>query len=199
MNKIYTNKQLLDRVVSLPSFNKEIGIPKNLIIGIRSAEDKADEFDDKMYVFIDGNFKLVTSCTTNAGKSVLLGGWKLYNPKGVAVVKSDEIYYDAYKKSNGTTIPHHRYKMPCLSQVKEMKYFRDGDNDEKTEEQGLVYVGNYATNIHFSNYNLFTKIKTTIIGGWSAGCQVLNDPDKYRELLALFNDEPITYCLLKEF
>jgi len=199
MNKAYTDNQLIERFKSLPSYNAAKGIPHNLVIGVRSAEDIADAFDDKIYVYVDGKFQLVANCTTNPGKSVLLGGWKSYSKLGAAIVKADEIYYDAYKKSNGKDIPHHKYKMQCLSQVKPIKYYRDGDNDAKTEEIGSVYFANYATNIHFNNYDLWTKIKGLFVGAWSAGCQVLNEADKYRKMLEVIDNDFVTYCLLKEF
>lgn len=197
----YTDKQLLDRFRSLQSASERaLGLPKNLIIGVRSQADTPDAFDDKIYVFINGEFKLVAQCTTNPGAPVLLGGWKKYNSKGAAILKADEIYYDAFRKSNPKLgIPLHNGKMTALIQVKKMLYYRDGNNDNKIDETGTIYFDNYATNIHFNNYDLWTKIKNTLIGGWSAGCQVLNDAEKYRQLLDLFEDEPITYCLLKEF
>jgi hypothetical protein len=196
----YTSKQLLDKVKSLPSFNSKRGIPKNLIIAVRSNEDTPDVFDDKMYMFLNGTFQFVTSCTTNPGGPVLLGGWRKYNKLGAAVLKSDEIYYDAYMKSNGTSIRHHNGKMPCLRQIKSMKYHRDGDNDNKSEELGQVYIDNYATNIHLNSYNFLNKLVRQFIGEWSAGCQVLNVAQDYTRMLSIYPfNEPITYSLLKEF
>lgn len=197
----YNDKELLDKVKSLLSYDKKKGIPKQLVVAVRSNEDESNIFDDKVYVFIDGVFKLVSSITTNPGKSILQKGWKAYNTKGAAILKSDEVYYDCYLRSDGSAkAPHHNGKMECLRQVKPMKYYRDGDNDDKSEEYGDIEVKNNATNLHFSNYNLWTKVKTMFINGWSAGCQVMNVPDDYRELLSCFNyNEPITYALLKEF
>lgn len=194
----YTDKELIERVKVLPSYNWVI--PKYLIIGVRSKEDTPNVFDDKMYVFIDGVFKMVASCTTNPGSPTLLGGWKKYNKNGAAILKSDEIYYDAYRKSNGGSIQHHNGKMPCLRQVSKMFYFRDGNNNNKSDEVGDLYFDNYSTNIHFNNYDLKTKIIGTFVNGWSAGCQVLNNAEQYNELLSLMPEkESITYCLLKEF
>lgn len=192
----YTDNQLLERVKSFKRYN---GIPKNLIIAIRSKADTPNVFDDKMYVYINGVFQMVASCTTNPGGPILTGGWKKYNKKGAAVLKADEIYYDTYRKSNGVTIPHHHGKMPCLRQVLPMAYYRDGNNDGKTDAIGAIEIANNSTNIHFNSYNIWNKLKTTIIGMWSAGCQVLNDSNEYNRLLSLFGNEPITYCLLNEF
>lgn len=192
----YTDNELLSRVKSLPRYK---GMPKNLIIAVRSKSDTPNVFDDKMYVYINGVFQMVASCTTNPGGPILTGGWKKYNNKGAAVLKADEIYYDTYRKSNGTTIPHHHGKMPCLRQVLPMAYYRDGNNNSKTDAVGAIEIANNSTNIHFNSYNIWNKLKTTIIGMWSAGCQVLNDSNEYNRLLNLFSNEPITYCLLNEF
>ena len=192
----YSDSELLNRVKSLPRYR---GMPKNLIIAVRSKTDTPNVFDDKMYVYINEKFVMVTSCTTNPGAPILTGGWKKYNKKGAAVLKADEIYYDTYRRSNGTTIRHHNGKMPCLRQVKPMAYYRDGNNDTKTDTVGNIEIANNSTNIHFNSYNIWNKIKTTIVGVWSAGCQVLNDSNDYNRLINLFGDEPVSYALLNEF
>jgi hypothetical protein len=198
--KNYTSKQLLDKVMSLPSYDKSKGLPKNLIIAVRSEEDTPNVFDDKMYVYLDNKFQFVTSCTTNPGGPILTGGWRKFNKLGAAVLKSNEVYYDAYMKSDGKSVRHHNGKMPCLRQMKAMKYFRDGNNDLKTDEVGQIHVGNFSTNIHSNNYNLYNRIVSKFIGEWSAGCQVLNISEDYRKLLDTYPlNEGITYVLLKEF
>lgn len=196
----YTSKQLLERVISLPSYNPKTGLPKNLIVAVRSTEDNPNVFDDKMYFFLNGEFQFVTSCTTNPGTPTLLGGWKKFNNLGAAVLKSNEVYYDAYMKSDGKTVRHHNGKMPCLRQIKPMKYFRDSNNNSKSDEIGQIHVGNFATNIHLNSYNLLNRIINRFIGEWSAGCQVLNVAQDYTRLLNTYPfDEPVTYVLLKEF
>jgi hypothetical protein len=202
MVKNYTDQQILDRIKSLPSYDPVRGIPSNTIVEIRSTEDTPNIFDDKMYPYKDGTNWFVTSCTTNPGGPVLKGGWRKYNSKGAAVLKADEIYYDAYRKSDGKTIRHHNGRMPCLRQVKPMKYYRDGNNDGKTDAIGSIEVANNSTNIHFNSYSVFDKIKnsvTSVIGWWSAGCQVLNVEEDYERLYNLYDDKPITLILLNEF
>lgn len=193
----YTDEELLNRMKSLPSFKF---MPKQLVIGVRSKDDQTNIFDDKLYVFINKEFKLVTSCTTHPGGPILMGGWKKFNKDGAAILKTDEVYHDAYLKTDGSAQrPHHNGKMQCLRQVKPMYYFRDSDNDGKAEEIGQKYFANYQTNIHFNSYNLWNKIKNQFIGDWSAGCQVMNDSEDYNKFLSLFDSDFITYCLLKEF
>jgi hypothetical protein len=178
----FKDEQLLARVRQLSTYKS---IPKYFIIAVRNSADVPNTFDDKLYLYIDGDFQLVAECTTNAGTPALVDGWRAIGQKGAAIIASDTIFYDAYMKSDGVTIRHHKDKMPCLRQIRELLYYRDGDNDLKAEEIGDVYRGNFSTNIHFNSYNLFNMIKTALIGAWSFGCIVLNQNDKYRKLLDL--------------
>lgn len=193
----YTSEQLINRVKSLPSFKV---IPENLLIGVRSNADAENQFDDKFYLFINGKFVSLATGTTNPGASVLKGGWKKYNKLGAAIVKSDEIYYDVYMKSDGKTIRHHNGKTPCFRQIRNMMYYRDGNNNGKSEEIGQIYVGNFSTNFHPAKFGWGMKFVSNLINGWSAGCQV---PNKSAEFEAIYNavafGKPITYALLREF
>ena len=94
MVKNYTDKQLLTKVKSLPSFN---GIPKGFwILGVQSLEDRFNEFDDKFYLFNGETFVMVSSGTTNAGKNGMIS-YESQNPAGVAVIKTNEWYYSVWK------------------------------------------------------------------------------------------------------
>lgn len=199
MVKSYTDKQIFDRIKSLPSYNPKRGIPDDTVVLIMSNEDTPNIFDDKLYPYIDGVNPFVASCTGNAGGPILTGGWKKYSSKGAAIIARDEIYYDAYRKSDGKAIRHHNGKMPCLRLVGNLKYYRDNDNDNKAEQLGEPIIANYATNIHLNSYNLWNKVVNTVIGNWSAGCIVLNNAEQYRRLLDIFNDNPITLVVLNEF
>lgn len=194
----YTDDALLNKVRLLPSYKGTI--PEYLLIAIRSKKDTPNIFDDKMYLYINGVFKLVTSCTTNPGVPTLMGGWKKLNKYGAAIIKEDEIYYNAYMKSDGVSVRHHNGKMLCLRLIKDLLYYRDNNNNNKSEQIGKIYKGNYNTNIHFNSYNLWTKTINTLINGWSSGCQVLNVSEDYRKLMNFIPEKtPVSYALLKEF
>lgn len=195
----YTDSQLLNRVKSLPSYDPKRGLPKQLFIGVRSKAGEPNKFNDKFYLYIDGVFILVSTGTTHPGAPILLGGWKEYDKRGAAIIKSDELYYDSHKKSDGKKVRHHKDKLPCLRQVGKMLYHRDNNNNDKVEEYGDVYLENNSTNIHLNNYDIFTKVKMIFIGNWSAGCPVLNEADKYRLMLDSVNDDYVSFCLLNEF
>lgn len=197
MVKKYTDKQLLNRAKSLPSFK---GFPRgHYIIGVQSEEDTFNVFDDKFYLFngtgdnvSDQKFIMVTSGTTNAGKNAMMT-YEKYNPDGFAVTKTNEWYYGVWKYGL------HRGKMPALRQIRPFLISRDGDKDTKVEEGKSLPVM-CGINFHANTYNLETTEIRQIINGWSAGCQVVNNIPKYNRIIELTKTQKdVTYCLLKEF
>src|SRR5258705_5755507 len=187
----YTDKQLLDKVKSLPTFKS---IPPNYwILGVRSREDAPDQFDDKFYLYFGEKFIMMTTGTTNPGVPLLMGGYKAYNNVGAAVLKSDMWYYYMWK------FGYHNGKVKALRQYSPCSVFRDGDMDNKSEEIGVSITGMYGINFHCATYKLAGLIRTKI-GAWSAGCQVINDDKKYDEIIEKVKAQDIvSYCLLKEF
>jgi len=197
----YSDDELLKRVKSLKNYN---GIPSDYwILGVRSKADTLDIFDDKFYLFKGEKFILVTTGTTNPGKSILQGGWKRFNKDGAFVIKSDYWQYNLWK--NGL----HLGKMPALIQLgAPVVGYRDNNNNDKSEEIGNVVRGWYGVNFHFNNwdvapnkiFNPLFKVIHWMIGGWSAGCQVCNNPQDYMRIInACKNQATITYCVLNEF
>ena len=191
--KSYTNNQLLNRVKGLPLFK---GYPKGFwIIGVRSNEDEPNHFDDKFYLFRGEEFIMVTSGTTNPGATILKGGYKHYNPLGAAVVKADEIYYDVWKFGK------HKGKTDAFLQTgSKIKVYRDGDNDGKSEELGLLMEGFYGINFHPNTHDLTREFSGEMINDWSAGCQVCNNIPQYKKIIELTKaGKTLSYCLLNEF
>jgi len=193
--KIYTSKEIIKRVYSLNDFKT---IPEGYwIVGIRNPNDATDKFDDMFYLMNNGEIVMKTTGTTNPGASILKGGFKKYNSDGAAVVESDRIYYDVWKYGM-----HNGY-MPALKQLgAKITVWRDGDMDGKSEEQGKKFSGYYGINFHTATKSYLGKVIKTLIGGWSAGCQVCNNSEEYMEIINKIKtsgQEKITYCLLKEF
>lgn len=190
MVRNYNDKQLLDRVKSLKSFK---GIPTGYwILGVQSQNDEFNVFDDKFYLFKGEQFILVTSGTTNAGKNGLLK-YDTYNPEGVAVIKTNEWYLDVWK------FGLHKGKMEALKQQRPFLISRDGDRDEQIEENNSLPVI-CGINFHANTYDLTSTEIKQLIGGWSLGCQVVNNIPKYNQIIALVKPQKVvTYCLIKEF
>lgn len=188
--KSYTDKQLLDKVKSLSSYK---GIPDGYwLLGVQSDEDKFDTFDDKFYLFKGEEFILTASGTTNAGKSAIMG-FEKYNKLGVAVIKTNEWCYDLWQAGL------HKGKMKALRQINPIKHYRDNNKNTKIEEIGQVYYDIIYCNFHTNSYDRLTKLVRWVIGGWSACCQVCNDPIKYYKILDLVGKQKVSYCILREF
>jgi hypothetical protein len=190
MVKKYTDAQLLRKVKSLPSFKS---IPMGFwILGVQSQEDTFNTFDDKFYLFEGEKFVMMTTGTTNAGKNGLMK-YESANKEGVAVTKTNEWYYDVWKYGL------HKGKMRALKQVRPFLISRDGDKDEQVEE-GISHPVICGINFHANTYDLTNEVIKDIIGGWSIGCQVVNDTPKYVKIMDLVQPQKVvSYCLLKEF
>lgn len=197
----YTDQELLNKVRSLSSFKF---IPSgSWLLGVRSSEDTFDTYDDKIYEFKGEQFIRVVTATTNAGGGILLGGYKKYNSKGTAILKSNEWYYNVWEFG-------YRRGAPELKQYgSKVKIYRDGNNNKKSEEIGEIAEGYFGINYHTNTFNLGLhnlKIIKWIIGSWSAGCQVTNNRSSYLKQMKNFKalhrsgkQKFISYCLIKEF
>lgn len=189
--RAYTDKELLDRVKSLPSFTS---IPEDYwILGVRSNEDAYNEFDDKFYLFRGEDFIMVAEGTTNPGATAL-ENYSKYNKNGAFVVVPNRWYYDLWK------FGYHNGRMAALKQHKPILGYRDGDKDQRIDETGKVYEGMFGINFHTVSYDKRVGFVQKLIGGWSAGCQVVNDVTKYYKILnRCRNQATVSFCLLTEF
>lgn len=202
MVKKYTDKQLLDKVKTIEGYTS---IPTGRwILGVRSNEDMPNYFDDKFYEFEGEKFIQVLTGTTNPGWSILKGGYKRFSDVGAAIVNSDKWYYNVWKYGL------HRGKMPALIQTgAKIEVYRDGDNDQFSEELGTPRAGWFGINYHTNTYDFrqgSLKLTKSTIDEWSAGCQVINEREKYMLQMKWYEEaskskrqEFISYCLINEF
>jgi len=161
--------------------------PQFHLVGIRSNANKPNEFDDLIAVIDQSSINWYT-CTTNPGTHWLLN---LLNPKGAALLKPGQ-YLNTWQ------LGLHQGKYQALTQCKNVTVFRDGDKDNIAEETKVTQTGMFGINIHRANEKLISKL----IDKWSAGCQVLNNPQQFNELLTKCKQSGLktfTYTLLKEF
>lgn len=157
------------------------------LVGIRSNANKPNEFDDLIAVINNNEISWYT-CTTNPGTHWLLN---LLNPKGAALLKPGQ-YLNTWQ------LGLHQGKYQALTQCKNVTVFRDGDKDNIAEETKVTQTGMFGINIHRANEKLISKL----IDKWSAGCQVLNNPQQFSELLTKCKQSKLktfTYTLLNEF
>lgn len=191
MVRAYKNKDLLDRVKSLLSFTS---IPDDYwILGVQSQEDTYNRFDDKFYIFKGEEFIMVTSGTTNSGSYGLYNFAKYFVP-GVAVIKTNEWYYNLWKSGL------HKGRMKALVQVNDILFYRDSNKNKSVEENSSeLFKGIIGVNFHTVTYTSNNIIRR-LIGSWSVGCQVCNNSEDYKKILSLVkNQEFVNYCLIKEF
>ena len=165
------------------------------IIGVRRADTKVtNQFDDYIVVeYIDMygiKTREVFAATTDPGLS------SITNPissKGCAILAPGQ-YRSCWK------LGYHKGKYEALVQCKPLKVYRDNnkdkvyDFDSKTIEEGI-----FGINIHKAGDN------STIVNGWSAGCQVLarrKDFDKLMKLahyqISQGHGKLFTYTLINE-
>ena len=158
-----------------------------MLVGVRSKANIPNEFDDLLGVVKNDKVTWFT-CTTNPGTHWLKN---LLNPKGAALLKPGQ-YIDTYK------LGLHQGKYEALCQAKPVTVYRDKDLDNIAEETATLDTGLFGINIHRANETAISKF----VDKWSAGCQVLNNPADFKELLALCKLSGLksfTYTLLNEF
>ena len=201
--KRYKDEQILDRVLQIGGKFPDKG--KLLFVAIQSEENAINRFDDKVYVYVGRgenkkpNFIMVSSCTTNTGKTGLIN-FKRYNPHGVFVWKLDEYYEDCFQAG------YHKPSradggMKAWRLIRDVKYYRDGDMDLIPEQTGRMFEGNKATNMHGVSYNRFSNIIRKFINGWSLGCIVWNNMIDYHYIIKLLwhRGKKADFAILKEF
>jgi acid phosphatase class B len=156
------------------------------IVGIRSKANLPNQFDDLIGMVQGDQVKWYTG-TTNPGTFWLNHPM---NSLGTAVLKAGQ-YIDTY------TIGLHQGKYTALKQSKKVTVYRDADKDSVAEEQGKEDTGLFGINIHRANESTESKN----VDKWSAGCQVMNNPSQFKELIQACiksGKKSFTYTLLKE-
>lgn len=140
--------------------------PYNLnIVGIRTADNGSNTFNDWLTVFWKHNGKWTLrffQCTTDPGV------YWLQNPSavmGTAIVK--EGHYKGLWR-----IGMHQGKYKALTQKNPITVIRDFDRDANLDyNSGKEETGIFGINCHRANENG----KSVSVDKWSAGCQVLQN------------------------
>lgn len=163
------------------------------IVGIRTADLAPNTFNDWLtvfYTFEDVWNHFAFPATTDPGTYYRENP---INVRGTAVMKSGQ-YRGAYKIGR-----HRGYK--ALQQKGAITVYRDADMDEEIDTLGVPEdTGIHAVNIHRAN-----AVRPSVrVGRWSAGCQVVQDPDHFAFLLTLCErarekfGNSFSYTLLEE-
>lgn len=162
------------------------------IIGIRSEDNESNAFNDVLAIAFkqSGRWILFTfDATTDPG---LYYRNNPINAAGTAVLVPDQ-HRGAF--SIGV---HKGYA--ALTQAKALPVYRDDDLDAEVDAVGTIDSGWHGINIHRAS----AHNRSEVVGRWSAGCQVVADPDEFEMLMALCNKSAelygnrFTYTLLEE-
>ena len=156
------------------------------IIGVRSNQNNkvTNKYDDCLVVIYNtelGWKRQIYTITTDPGRSIMKTP---SNTKGTAILAPGQ-YRGAYK------IDKHHGKYDALCQRnKPVKVYRDNNKDdvydyipENTE------TGMFGINIHRSN-EFWTR---STVDGYSAGCQVFNDPKEFISFMSLVKKSAAIY------
>lgn len=167
------------------------------IIGIRADMDNrvTNRYDDVIVVEYKENGKLIRKMwdiTTEPGSKLMRNP---SNSKGTAILVPGQ-YRGVYK------IDLHRGKYKALCQRNgSVKVYRDKDRDNVYDcNVNTIDKGWFGINIHRSN-ETYTR---TTVDGYSAGCQVFNNPKDFSEFMKLVEKSAsiygnkFTYTLITE-
>ena len=162
------------------------------LVGIRNSTSEANRFDDWICVFYwyDGIWnQFAFPGTTDPGTFYLANPLNL---RGTAIMKPGQ-YRRAYRVGK-----HKGYK--ALQQSGPITVYRDNNKDDELDTTGNDEdEGLHAVNIHRAN-----RVRaSTRVDRWSAGCQVMQDPDHFDFFMTLCSrgadkfGNSFTYTLLE--
>jgi hypothetical protein len=142
------------------------------LIGIRHL-DSPNKFNDELiyFRFIKSKMELVEiqkGFTTDPGTHYLKNPT---NSLGTAILK-EGWHKDIWKPGN------HKSQYYALVQAKPCTVYRDSNRDDKFNLD-KTSTGMYGINLHRANAKLTSKQ----VDKWSAGCQVLADPNEFNDLM----------------
>lgn len=163
------------------------------LVGIRSADKKANTFNDWFCVaFYTGGAPhfFAFRCSTDPGT------FYLKNPlcvNGTAVVKPGQ-YPGLWK------LGLHQGKYSALTQAGDITVYRDNNLDSVVDDSGAEQTGRFGINCH----RAAQALQSHQVDKWSAGCQVLANPFDFALLINLCRmasmryGNRFTYTLINE-
>ena len=166
------------------------------VIGVRSNQIKANEFDDCLFLIYRNDDKdwVVHSyqITTDIGIRYLKTP---INEDGAAILVPGQ-YRGVY------SVARHRGKYEALCQKNgKVKVWRDDDRDKILDmDDSTIQEGYYGINIH----RAAATGEMEYVNGYSAGCQVFKDSIHFHQFLSVCNraadlfGNSFTYTLIEE-
>ena len=167
------------------------------VFGVRSSSTTPNAFDDLVgVVYRDASLEWQLeywNATTDPGLYYLEHPMRT---EGTAILVPGQ-YRGVYK------LDYHRGKYIALCQRSgRVKVYRDNNRDDVLDWNGDTSSGMYGINIHRAS----ARGTSTSVDRWSAGCQVIANPDDFDRLIALARTQieyhptwsKFTYTLLEE-
>ena len=168
------------------------------IYGIRSSSRVPGSWDDRVGIVYKDNGQWRDQswqATTDPGLRYLKSP---INVDGTAILLANEQYRGVYK------IDLHQGKYQALCQRNgDVKVYRDGNRDSHLDlETSTIESGSFGINIHRAH----PSRKIARIQGYSAGCQVIQDPVDFESFMSICRKqvelrgwETFTYTLLNQW
>ena len=174
------------------------------IIGERTNDTFTDLFTDNIHIAIN---KMVYTypASTKAGLSYVMNPVTAYGTNvktgiyelktGVAILKEGQ-YQNCYQLVDNYW---QWLSYPYLYQSQAVEVYRDNTRDDKIDRDSPVHSGLFGINIHRGSN---PGVRGLNIGSWSAGCQVIQEPDLKSMLNTLRQDAKrfgnmFTYTLIQ--
>lgn len=144
------------------------------LVGIRDLSQPNTFNDTLIYYYWDKNGSLISKevkkFTTDPGVNSLT---KPVNYKGCAIL-CEGWHRKIWVKGK------HKGQYDAFVQYAPVKVYRDNNKDSTFDlDPHSIEEGVFGINLHRANANA----ESTIVGGWSAGCQVVANPDDFNDLL----------------
>ena len=188
---------ILQRVVDAGHVAFDNGDYDLNIVGIRSANQVANSFDDWITITykVDGIWQTKWyACTTDPG-TYWLEGYDSSRVKGTAILQPGQ-YRGVY------AIDKHAGAYEALCQRNgPVKCWRDSNRDNVLDWQGATFEGMYGINIHHASYTG----TSTQVNKWSAGCTVIANIDDFNDFMEVCRRQvklrgwsKFTYTLIEE-
>lgn len=174
------------------------------LFGIRSPTKMAGKFDDLMGCAYketaDGPFRVDWwPATTDPGVYWLEHPMRV---EGCAALVADRQYRGAYRRAL------HRGKYMALCQRSDVAVYRDGTRDEILNyDPSTIQEGLFGINLHASRQDGDGTGESTVVGKWSAGCNVHATEEGFLAMMSLVDKSlevhptwtKFTYSLLNQW
>lgn len=143
------------------------------LLGLRDPDRKANTFNDWLLAGMDNGVEQLYRAwpiTTDPGVSTRL---QPVNPKGTAILAPGQY-------QNAWCVGLHKGQYEALVQCSPVRVYRDNDRDSVLDmTPSSIDEGVFGINIHRSN----PKSESTLVDGWSAGCQVFKKAADFDEFM----------------